>query len=102
MGEDAVHSFARRKGNRYNGAVRQKINATKRKVIPGYDFSYLYPKYRGKWVALTRDGKQVLAVSDTLVGLDREAGDALDKGKATVYRVPDTDAYFVGGYALFI
>ena len=86
----------------YNEAVRGKTAATRGKVVPGYDFSYLYPKYRGKWVALTRDGKRVLAVSDTLDGLDREAGDALDKGKATVYRVPDTDAYFVGGYALFI
>jgi len=97
-----ANSFAHHAHGGYNGTMRSKTTATKRKVVPGYDFSYLYPKYRGKWVALTRDAKRVLAVSDTLAGLDRDAGKALDDGKATVYRVPDTDAYFVGGYALFI
>lgn len=77
--------------------MRSKTLTTKRKVVPGFDFSYLYPKYRGKWVALTRDGKRVLAVSDTLSGLDRRAGKRLEDGTAAVYKVPRTDAYFVGG-----
>ena len=73
--------------------MRPKATATKRKVVPGYDFSYLYPKYRGKWVALTRDGKRVIEVSSNAGTLFKKIG----KRNLAVYRVPSTDALFIGG-----
>lgn len=72
--------------------MRGKPAATKSKIIPGYDFSYLYPKYRGKWVALTRDGKRVIESSTTLRALFKKIGEQ----DLVTYHVPSTDAYFIG------
>jgi len=72
--------------------MRGKTAATKRKVVPGYDFSYLYPKYRGKWVALTRDGKRVIESSASLRMLFKKIGER----DLVTYHVPSTDAYFIG------
>ena len=62
------------------------------------DWTHLFEKYRGKWVALSgKDDSTVIASGETA----REAHEAAAKkaGHHYLYRVPETDDLFVG-YAI--
>ena len=61
------------------------------------DWTHLFEKYRGKWVALAEDEITVLAAADTA----KEARDAALKRSLLpiLYQVPDTLDLFAG-YAL--
>jgi Family of unknown function (DUF5678) len=61
------------------------------------DWTHLFEKYRGKWVALAEDEITVLAAADTA----QEARDAALKRSLLpiLYQVPDTLDLFAG-YAL--
>ena len=63
------------------------------------DWTHLFEKYRGKWVALAEDETTVLAAADTA----REARDAALKRSSLLlpilYQVPETLDLFAG-YAL--
>ena len=61
------------------------------------DWTHLFEKYRGKWVALAEDETTVLAAADTA----KEARDAALKRSLLpiLYQVPDTLDLFAG-YAL--
>ena len=57
------------------------------------DWTHLFEKHRGKWVALAKDETTVLAAADTA----KEAHEAAKHG--ILYRVPDTLDNFAG-YAI--
>ena len=62
------------------------------------NWTHLFEKYRGKWVALAEDETTVLAAADTA----REARDAALKRSSLLpilYQVPETLDLFAG-YAL--
>jgi hypothetical protein len=63
------------------------------------NWTHLFEKYRGKWVALAEDETTVLAAADTA----REARDAALKRSISIlpilYQVPETLDLFAG-YAL--
>ena len=61
------------------------------------DWTHLFEKYRGKWVALAEDETTVLAAADTA----KEARDAALKRSVLpiLYQVPETLDLFAG-YAL--
>jgi len=62
------------------------------------DWTHLFEKYRGKWVALAEDDATVIASGATA----REARDAATKKTAAQHfllRVPETVEFFVG-YAI--
>ena len=63
------------------------------------DWTHLFEKYRGKWVALAEDEITVLAAADTA----KEAHEAALKIRSSVlpilYQVPETLDLFAG-YAL--
>jgi hypothetical protein len=58
------------------------------------DWTHLFEKYRGKWVALAQDETTVLAARATA----KEAHEAANKkvGAHFLYRVPDTLELFAG------
>ena len=59
------------------------------------DWTVLFQKYHGKWVALAEDETTVLAAAETA----RQAHDSAGVRQHFLYRVPDTLEAFAG-YAI--
>ncbi|MBI4022048.1 MAG: hypothetical protein HY372_01720 [Candidatus Andersenbacteria bacterium] len=53
-------------------------------------------KYRGQWVALDPDTNEVLAHASSLDEAETQGVERAGK-QPMMYRVPETDAFFVGG-----
>ena len=63
-------------------------------MAKGIDWTHLFEKYRGKWVALAEDERTVLAAADTAKEAHREG--LKHSSLPILYQVPATLDLFAG------